>query len=75
MPRKNRVRLERKLALLKRDTSGKSDLAIAGAENELRSLNQSAYDQRQDDFVESEEKHYWLHKKSCSYNWKFKLKS
>ena len=52
----DRLQLQRKLALLQRDTSGKSDVAIAGLEKELQSMNQTLYDQRQDDFAESEEK-------------------
>lgn len=51
----DRAKLQRKLALLKRDTSGKSATAIAQTEEELRNMNRSAYDQRQDDFVQDEE--------------------
>ena len=51
----NRVALQRRLALLKRDTSGKSDLAIAETDRELREANRDAYDQRQDDYIQAEQ--------------------
>lgn len=50
----NREQAERKLAMLRRDTSGKSNLQIAAAEKELRSMNQEAYDARQDEFINQE---------------------
>lgn len=51
----DRAKLQRRLALLRRDTSGKSDLAIADVEKQLAQANQQAYDQRQDDFMQQEE--------------------
>ena len=50
-----RLKVEKKLALLRRDTSGKSDLAIASAEKELQNINQTQYDQRRDDFLQAEQ--------------------
>lgn len=50
-----RIRAEKKLALLRRDTSGKSDLAIASAEKDLQNINQTQYDQRRDDFLQAEQ--------------------
>lgn len=51
----DRAQLERKVALLSRDTSGKSDLALAEAQRELQASNEGAYDTKREDFVAAEE--------------------
>ena len=40
---------------LSRDTSGKSDLALAEAQRELQASNEGAYDTKREDFVAAEE--------------------
>lgn len=51
----DRAQLEKRVALLSRDTSGKSDLALAEAQRELQASNEGAYDTKREDFIAAEE--------------------